>query len=609
MKKSKSQFILGAFLASFLSYPLSAGDQTAGSGDDGNSGSGADGTDVTIIPIPYLNMDQGRQIINIGPMEIVAAKPLVKALPGKSDPVAIIAKPIIDADFSKSIIFDQTMKNDGIELINHDSHDRYKVVDHRDFIAGLGIAVNVGVVGGAAGSPFGVGGAALPIFGRSVTAERFVASHHDAKKLPKPYIPKKAKEVDKWAIGDSLSYKTKGGIYLVAGAQYAATGVFVPLQLEGDWGVFLQKISETEYIYSIKRLALINASILFGNILFGKAGPNIMKQIQKTYSFKLDLSEKKARKQFRRLMRGRLARAQKLANDPEVTYIQNFKKMRHVTRSIGLRARYGFPIVLQRSWGIKKSAEKISEFSYETQNKKYIYEHSYDKYGQLKHLRNILKKKNRHHKFRHSARHKMAIGRITEGSPESMMGEITWTYSNDVARKRNLSRSLKRLKHFTGLGDKLHVKWNGDKYMGFLALQFKLPIDKAALEFLYEKLSDPRELKALQESSDTLLANYFASKDDPSHLCRFKRFRKACVARFKSRTHRGVHHLSKELKTLFAKDHSPKETAKIVSNISRYMSYSPFVLQSVMKLSSFHFIAKYRLNGEKFRPVDRTIVL
>ena len=579
--------------------PSTASDRS-GRGSKKNDGVGVK---VSFVPIPMLRFDQGRGIINMGPIALVAGRA------GKTKSQILTKK--ISQDIHQSHKSEYCPDSQRIVLTPASKCDRYKVVDHRKHAFGLGVGVVANITGGgAAGGLFSFGGAALPMYGKSVTAERFVRSYKKAKNLDKPYIPKSADEVKKWAIGDSLSYTTQGGIMLFAGAQFAGAGAFMPVHIKGDWGVFLQKLSKREFLYSIHRLKTISASLLIGHTLLGRVGPDVGASLKKTYSFKLDIKHPKAREQFRRLMRGRLTDAQKLANDPEAKFLYPFKRLRRVNKSIGLKARYGFPVVLRKIWAIKRSSSDTTEHSFEDDRDVKVHEVTVDRFSTMRQMRNIFKKENRNHKFKHSARHQIARGSTRDDhSRKSKYAEIIWSYSNDVARKKNLTKAMHRIKSFTGLTGQVDVQWDGEDSLGYLGIYFKLPLYLESLKYLHRFLdSDHGEDEMLMRGSQQI-NTYFEDRNDPGELCSSSLLKKHCVSGYRKDTRSAIESLHRNLNRFFAEGHELKETAKILSNIASDISKTPFVMQTVINLSKRHFVASYRVNGEKFRPVDVRIML
>lgn len=595
--------------------PSEPTDQTDSNGDDPSDVDDRDDTKFTIsiIPIPFLRLDQGRDIINLGPG--YECPPKTKGCYGDQQTVQVLdlKKDPYQQNGGKGYQQNHFLNNqtngEGHVLIEAQPGDRYRVVERRHRAFGLGVAVSVGLAGaGAAGAPFSFGGGALPIFGKGVISERYVSSYDEAKNLPAPYIPKSADEVDYWADGDSISYRTEGGVALFAGAQYAGVGVGVPVYIKGEWGVYLQKLSKNHFLYSIHRIRMIHASALFGTV-FAKVGPHVMAKVKKTYSFKLDLSHNEAREQFKKLMRGSLSQAQKLADDPDAGFIQNFKNIRYSDKGIGYRAILGFPIFIRRIWAMNNVDSKTHEYSFDDDKDARVYEHIYDKYNTFRHIRNFFKKENRHKKFKHSNRHRIATGQVrvqTETSRE-YKGEIGWSYTNDVADKKNLKGALKRLKRFTGLSDEIDLDWKGDKRLGFVGLFFKLSLDRESLKFLHTQLSS-RSAHLLEEGN-IIVDDYFKVKKDPAKLCSKKVFKSHCVQSYKRRTQQALGKVKKKLDRFFKNAHSSKTEARLIAKVARYISSTPFALQTVMGSSRRYFQASYRVNGEKFRPIDAKIML
>jgi hypothetical protein len=560
------------FLGFFILQPFFLGaDCNDEDDDDGpNDGCGSQDLGLSFIPLPLVTYDQGRSIINLASERY------------------------------------RRNKETDLKIHRGKKTDLYKVIEKQDICVGVGVVLNLSMAGGelaAGAAPFSFGGGAIPLIGRHVISERFTQGYSEAQHLPPLVIPQSGEEILEWTTGSSLSYQTEGGVIFLAGAQYAGLGGALMVQIKGQWGIFIQKISDQECLFSIHRLKKVSARFMVGHLL-AKVGPEVMASIKRSYTFRLRLDHPVAREQFTHLVNGDLSQTQSIAADPDHPGIENYEKKKKWNKSIGVRAKIGFPIVIRRIWSKKHKASKMKI----NDGEKRIFERSYIDKNTYQRINNPFKKKNKRKHLRHFARIEEFSGSLTlDQEARELGGVVLWSDVKDYGKRKEFRDSIKRLETFTGLTKEIHLslkKLKGE--LGFVGMMFKIPLTRANLWGLKENLSSHK--KSFKSYTNQYIDIYFDK--DQARLCPKNMGRKHCIKRFKEDTHGAFESLRSHLKKLFkVKERSAQGEAQIVADIAKDIGQTPFVLQLVMKTPGDLFPGIYRLNGEKFRPIQKTILL
>ena len=189
-----------------------------------------------------------------------------------------------------------------------------------DVLGGAGTVSTGGVFPLSAGPQIGV----MIKAGGGVIADLHVKKYADIKKLPTvALVPHNIKALNKYKIGDALSYGVTGGLGLMVGAGAAAGGRFgvgaavnVGLIAEGTWLCNVRKTGvftvQARYVKrKLKRLIAYGSLKVVKTI--GQAEVNKFWGDGVGTFFEFNLSDKEGLKAYKRFLRGDVTHAQKLA--------------------------------------------------------------------------------------------------------------------------------------------------------------------------------------------------------------------------------------------------------------------------------------------------------
>lgn len=533
----------------------------------------------SVLTKSFFDYDSGRKIINLGPIN--------------SD--------LKTYQQSKQII-----------LQNSEESNFYKVIDNRKSL------LRISIVRTVYGNMFaGIVAGIIPSFGRRVHAQRYVNSYEEAKFLPKPSIPMFVEEFDAWQIGDQVSYTTEGGVMLLAGAHELGTGVAIlPLGVEGEWRIQLHKISKNHVIYSIERERTIGARAFVGNV-FTHLSIHYLKNVAKSYAFKLDISHPDIKERYQELIRGRLIPTQKLAMSPDVSYIESIQMTVDKKLTKRTRVTFGIPMIVKKVWSNDRLKDKSLSYYYLDNENRLIYERAVDKHKFFQRIRNVFNKEKRKHLHKHTHLHQLVIAQI-KNAPDSKdiveeaRGEILWSYTNDVAKKQDFERAIYRLKHFSGFDDLVDMQMGEIDKLGYVGIFYSLPFGADSLASLHAALA--KGSLDLATQCDSLIDDYFKHNNN-LNMCRNKSGELIldCVAYHKDIANKSLKKLQ-EYSYQYVLNYQnsryeSKPLAKLLVKTGRVIAQSPFVMQTLMRLMPEHFKAEYRVEGEKFIPSLRYISL
>ena len=530
------------------------------------------------IPTPYLDLDRGRKIINI------------------SDPALMVQQ-------QQSRRRRQTNR---VELTPSQDGDRFKVVDSTKTIGGIGVSEIMSFAGVLHSVPFmGVVFGALPMYGRSGYSERHVASEAEGEALPRAYIPKNADELDLWAIEDLVQYKTEGGVAIFAGVQYFGHGALVPLVLRGEWGVSIKRIDADRFLLAIERNRVAEIKTIVGNLLVnGNMG--YLKNVKKIYTFVLDMSDPEARDMYPSFVKGHLSRLQEAVKDgkPWIQEAEGIKE-KGTKKSVGFRA--GIPLIAHATW----EASYKDETSGQIDENPDSFEKSVEKQSNLTHLQNVFKKPNRYRAYKHVHKGTKILARLWKQGPEetSLLDyekelEMRWEYHNDGANSHSFEKGMNKLYKFTGMQDQLEKVWTGENRMGYFGIQFVLSTDGRKLKYLAD--NETFATRNVVFRGNEIVKDYFETKGDPSGLCRKKRFRyKHCVEKFRKDTAQALTILKKKIEEYSQEDWNKEgDVMSQLVDIGNLVFETPFTIQAVLDTVPETFDLKYRVEGQKFKPVN-----
>ena len=113
----------------------------------------------------------------------------------------------------------------------------------------LGLGLNAQVPLGPSGFSAGVG--LVPIKGSKISVTRTVDSKEELDDLTKFKRLKRVEDLEKLKIGDSLSYRRKGGVVFKAFISHALANVGVHFAVRGIWQIRIKKGKDHKFFAQI----------------------------------------------------------------------------------------------------------------------------------------------------------------------------------------------------------------------------------------------------------------------------------------------------------------------------------------------------------------------
>lgn len=473
--------------------------------------------------------------------------------------------------------------------------DRFKVIDSTTNILGIGLAENLYMI------PYIGLNALLPMVGTEAYSERYAASEEGADALPRMRIPASAEDLDTWSVGDLLQYNVKGAITWFPGLQAASPlgGVLMPVAIEGEWGVTINKLSESELLLGVERKKEFSVRGIVGNII-GSASVNAVHDMKKLYAFVIDMKDADAREAFPNFIRGDLVVLQKQMMDGK-SWIKEMPAVKAFSTKKSLKFRAGIPYMatITKEYGHRDMQSGLmgQDANYHEKSDEVCTDSSCIKIfkGKFKHV----------HKGTKVVVRKFEPVDVDGCATEDLGSDIemTWEYTNDGAKTKSLDKAMKRLYRFTGMSDRLRKYWEGDPSLGYFGVQFQVMTNSMRIKDLAkaEQFRDTNLLLRAQE----IMEHYFDDLHDPSNLCTKSHLVKHCHKRFKHKTEDALLKLSAAAEKLASKTMSLDDEMSLLIDIGHYIFETPFTIQTMLEMSDA-FDLSYKIEGQKFQPVDLT---
>ena len=185
---------------------------------------------------------------------------------------------------------------------------------------------------------------------------------------------------------------------------------------------------------------------------------------------------------------------------------------------------------------------------------------------------------------------------------------MKWEYYNDGAKKESFEKAMDKLSRFTGLRQELRRKWRGEDRMGYFGVQFYMSTEGTRLA----ALGKTRNFVGAKIPSvgRKLAHDFFEVHNDPSNLCSFGTWRDyECVEKYLDDTVDALTDLQEKV-TRFSKGNwkNRDEAMQQLVDIGHLIFETPFTIQAILKEAPESFDLHYKLEGQKFRPVNLTSV-
>ncbi len=293
----------------------------------------------------------------------------------------------------------------------------------------------------------------LPMKGSEVSSIRYFKSLAEAKS-GRGYksAPMDVTVLYKWQVGDSVTYKSKGGLIYVAGTGIAFAGFASTKLAQGTWETYVEKVADT-FVYVKITSSKLSALSSGPGLPFSAAAITDFKNSDDGFSYLIDLNLEDGRKVYHDLVRGNIMAAQQFASKiqeslkaPAVIKVEKFKRK---SKGDGFSLFFGIPILLNATTAENKIRSHNVTDLYLDNSKIDAQFGMYD-----------LTMRSRAFGT-HATTSKNFYGVIYNISDlgtkslkeKSQFGRFTWTYQDDNSSTRNLHRNMESLIQETGLNE------------------------------------------------------------------------------------------------------------------------------------------------------------
>ncbi|MFK7823212.1 MAG: hypothetical protein AB8G05_03590 [Oligoflexales bacterium] len=628
--------VLCILMALVLSNHIAYGGDTEGPSDPFD-GDGGDEMQFFFFAFPYVGPDGGRQIVrflgspacsdgNLAPVPLDTNPDNGDYLPYPADlPTPYMIRPPIISSGGGYFKPDGTYVLD--EGINENPH---RVVDRRALTLGIGAIAGVGWT--VAGPVFpAIGASIFPSRSKKVKTQRMVDSHNDARSVDRMKIPKKTKDIEKWNVGDKMSYNSTGSISI--SGLFHALGLVVGsgIKYSGSWEHEITRISDNEVKMMITNKKLRGANTKGGVLFISRAVKGYEKDWEKSLVLNFDLTKEEARFALDQALNGKLNKAYDLSveresgepiNNPELSGVTHQRTIESKGKKKIKRKYVRFPILVK--WKMKNVDAKkyTAKINHEENIKTDLIVSELNKNRYHKHLRSPFKKENfKFFSFKHVSFKKASQGVaaktysddpmiedfIMDDEKDGIALKMSWHYSNDHATQKGAEKAVNKFMHETGHKKDLAVAFPKRKNLGYVGIDFKLLMRKAAISRLVQKIEgNPR---FLQEQGEEVLSDFFRDKNrNLDRLCLNKNdeIDYKCVNKVKTDVNKKLNKISIKLVKVVNEDLTDEEKSQLLSESGRKIMEDPIVFNTLLKADP-KIRATYRVRGEHFVPYETRV--
>ncbi len=190
----------------------------------------------------------------------------------------------------------------------------------------------------------------MPMKGTEVASVRYFNSLAAAK-ATRGYksAPLDVTSLYKWQVGDSVTYKSKGGLIYVGGTGFGIAGLSATKLAQGIWETYIEKVEATQVfvkITSTKLDALSNGA----GVALGSVARTDFKNTDDGFSYLIELNSETGRKVYQDLVRGNVTAAQQIVEEmersPELQSVKKVEKFKRKSKGEGYSLFFGVPIFL-----------------------------------------------------------------------------------------------------------------------------------------------------------------------------------------------------------------------------------------------------------------------
>ena len=205
----------------------------------------------------------------------------------------------------------------------------------------------------------------MPMHGTEISSVRYASTLAEAQAMEGyKQAPQEITQVRSMKAGESVTYKTKGGVIFLGSAGISFAGVNVTSLAQGIWETYVEKVDARQVYVKITQSEL-NALSVGTSLGLAQIGVQNFKNTDDGFSYLMDMNDVEAAKVYYDLVRGNVAAAQlaaeKLSQKVSLTapVVQKIETFKRISKGKASTFFFGLPIVLNAS----TSKSKIESFS------------------------------------------------------------------------------------------------------------------------------------------------------------------------------------------------------------------------------------------------------
>ncbi len=455
--------------------------------------------------------------------------------------------------------------------------------DVTGFAANLGMYVGLALVGG-----------------KNAEFTTLVDSKDDIKKAVKQKkIPWKASQIAEWKEGETVFYRTSGGVALSTRLGTLYFGVGPTAILSGGWQTYIEKMPDGKVFVQLMKGHESELRLVAGTLV-AEAYTSVVKELAHGVSFAFDLADEVAQHAYEDLLKGNMVPAQQMASltgEGSIVRVDDIfrSKIRHVQKfSIGI------PFIYFTS-----TKENYREYFRKESSLDGVTRELYFG-GNVKST--VARAITVHRQTGEGFYSALEIDSLGDEQEIDYSGKYNWHYAADHGSAKQLGRALHRLVKATGLNAELLVNIPDEKKLKYTSMSFDFDLPRAYVDYL---LADNRFVQVMDmynTVASQALETYFADKTDPWHLCLTHLTKidfEICKAdlQFSQKIQmKKMRSALEEMKkaVLFSEERERKEFVKALSDFGKALMSDVFVFQTVYQdAQKCGMKTSYKIEGER----------
>lgn len=309
----------------------------------------------------------------------------------------------------------------------------------------------------------------IPLIGKESRSVKFHRGLSEAR-ATRGYraVPTVARSLDSWSTGDSLTYRSRGGLLFAAGAGLGAIGVGSTALAQGSWEIAIEKITRDKVYVKITREQIHSLSFSVGAALV-QAAVTDFRESDKGFSFLFDLRSETGCKGYEDMIRGNVLAAETLALREIAVPLEQAGTAKIVSfQTLGggrlFSSQQGFPGI----WFRQRTRGQISSFSsaeFPLKNKNA--QVHYGVYSQSKRLLFLSKHRETEQVF-YGVHYAVKSPKETH---QGRFGQFHFLHTNDATSARKFEKVLRELIKLTGIEE--FAKDSPARALGYVGIDFE----------------------------------------------------------------------------------------------------------------------------------------